>query len=277
MVKLAVIMPSLAAPTRQLRYVKEQITALRCVFPNVPIIILAQDWAENGWSLDYPNVSIYHTTKMGITPARQELREIALSLDYDYYMMTDDDVLWGLSCGDKYAPAVLAEAGQRVMHILETHPDGFGSVQPCFLKGFFISHYLFSRVMYAHLDTNGANGYDLGFEDFSFAAECILRFPERRFDLLDTGFCDLTPAHRDGSDSTWWTEDMNKNPGRTELMYRNTLTYLSQFPDFKWLRDSDIMLKGSQYSRSIVYDFLNSNSLNALKKYYFDSEESGYK
>lgn len=272
-IKLAALIPSLAAPTRCLKYLRDQIVALRRVIPDLPVIILAQEWEENGWSLDEPNVYIHHAPKRGITPARKALRELALASEYNYFLMTDDDVLWGLTCGLPLNFGTLLECGRRIMDLLSTHPDGFGGVQPCFLKGFFVSRFILEQVQFPDLDATGATDCKPGFEDFSFVAECIIRFPTKRFSLLDTGLRDLTPGNRENTESTWWTALAKSNPLLINEMYFNTLNYLAQFENFKWLCDSDIMLKGSPYSCSIAYDFLNNHSLEAMRKYYFTEEE----
>lgn len=98
------------------------IKQLSQLWPQIPIIVIAQQWKLYTWENKCVNpVFRYDYPVLGILSARQELRKRFLESDFDYLIMLDDDAI--IQYDNNTATADYIKE-------LDNHPNGF-----CFIKG----------------------------------------------------------------------------------------------------------------------------------------------
>jgi hypothetical protein len=98
------------------------IKRLSDLWPDVPIMIIAQQWKYYTLENKCKNQIIrFDYPKLGILGARQTLRKHFLDSEFDYIIMLDDDALFELD-SDSVAKEYMEE--------IDKHPDSF-----CFIKG----------------------------------------------------------------------------------------------------------------------------------------------
>lgn len=151
------------------RRFRELLLKLEEYWPEVDILIIAQNWKD--FTLpDTKNHKItYSYGKLGILGARKELRKRFLETDYDYIIMLDDDAM------------VTAFNPQRYLDEIDQHPDGIGALR--WINGplqlFAISKSKFAQVEYLDVDPEKGQG----FEDDLFANRCRTMFPNDCYDF----------------------------------------------------------------------------------------------
>lgn len=92
------------------------------LWPEVPILVIAQQWKNYNWEGKCKNKVIrFDYAKLGILGARQELRNKFLESEYNYLIMFDDDAIINYDTPD---------LAKDYMEALKSHPNGF-----CFIKG----------------------------------------------------------------------------------------------------------------------------------------------
>lgn len=167
---------------------------LENLWPEVDILIIAQNWKE----FDIPKLknktTVLHYPKLGILGARKELRKQFLASEYDYLIMLDDDGM------------IEAEDPSLYMKEIDKHPTGVGVIRHrnCPLMLLAISKDLYSQIDMPDLDPEKSEG----FEDEYFVASCFAKFPEYAFDfphgiIKETSFKYLGPGC---CPSTWARE-----------------------------------------------------------------------
>ena len=170
---------------------------------NLPIIIVAQNW--KGFKVDSYNCTCYHFDKLGITGAREKLRDIFIESEYEYLIMLDDD------CeifGDR-------ESALDYLKQIDDHPNGFYEFRSTLLKFFAISKEIFKEQ-----DYNGINPENEdGFEDRVFVESLRKKFPQSRYIFKHTKLNEVSINTADHY-STWYKhQDLKK-------MLENTDKYL---------------------------------------------------
>lgn len=82
---------------------------------NLPIIVIAQNWKEDCKEIFNQNMILFnYSNKLGISPAREELRKTFLNSDYDYMIMLDDDSI----------PIGTRLDAKRFLYLMGKNPDG---------------------------------------------------------------------------------------------------------------------------------------------------------
>lgn len=161
------------------RRCSELLFKLEELWPDIDIIIIAQNWQDYHEPEIKNKIIKYDYDKLGILGARKELRKRFLESDYDYLIMLDDDGM--IKCDD---PSMyLAE--------IDNHPDGIGVIRHvgCPLMLLAISRTIYSQIDMPDLDAEKGQG----FEDDLFVAQCFNRFPDKAFDfpkdcVIETSF-----------------------------------------------------------------------------------------
>lgn len=151
------------------RRFRELLFKLEELWPDVDIMIIAQNWQD----FELPNIKntiiAYHYGKLGILGARRELRKRFLASDYDYLIMLDDDGM------------IETEDPSVYMNEIDKHPDGIGVIRHvnCPLMLLAISKAIYSHIDMPDIDAEKGQG----FEDDVFVASCFAKFPDKAFDF----------------------------------------------------------------------------------------------
>lgn len=151
------------------RRCSELLLRLGELWPDIDIMIIAQNW-QNYQVPPTPNtITIYNYDKLGILGARKELRRKFLDSKYDYLIMLDDD------------GRILDAKPDKYIQEIDKHPDGVGFIRHtnCPLMLLAISKSIYSQIDMPNI--NPENGE--GFEDDIFVANCIERFSDKWFDF----------------------------------------------------------------------------------------------
>lgn len=180
--------------TSRTRRFFELLYTLENLWPDVDIIIIAQNW--NG--LEIPgiknSVTVYHYPKLGILGARRELRHKFLESEYDYLIMLDDD------------GKISADDPSLYMSEIDKHPGGVGVIRHnrCPLMLMAISKDIYSQIDMPEIRAENGEG----FEDDIFVASCFAKFSDKAFDFPQ-GIVTEISFRYEGSDkvpSTWSKE-----------------------------------------------------------------------
>ena len=194
------------------RRFRELLFKLEELWPDVDIMIIAQNWQD----FQLPNIknkiTTYHYGKLGILGARKELRKRFLVSDYEYLIMLDDDFI------------IEANDPSAYMEEIDKHPNGFGALKrypPSPLPFFAISKTIYSQIDMPDVDPEKGQG----FEDDIFTANCFARFPDDGF-IFPEGCVADKSFHYNGPGkcpSTWSKEhvyDWNYMRSHTKMEVR---------------------------------------------------------
>ena len=171
-------------------------------FFNLPILIIAQNWKDTDIisyrsMYNVSNCRIYHyQNPLGIIGARNELRRVFLSLDYDYLIMLDDDST--LTCTN--------EGVDEYIKQINDHPGMYGTFNSTLLKLFAISKEVFSLIDFG---TGAVENGDY-FEDILFVNTLRKKFPSKEFTFTKKGISERSNNYND-PDSTWYHGQFNKH------------------------------------------------------------------
>lgn len=151
------------------RRFRELLFKLEELWPDIDIMIIAQNWQDFQLPEIKNKIIQYDYNKLGILGARRELRKKFLESDYDYLIMLDDDGM------------ITTEDPSIYMSEIDKHPDGMGVIRHtgCPLMLLAISKYVYSRIDMPDMDAET----DGGFEDDLFVATCFAKLPDRCFDF----------------------------------------------------------------------------------------------
>ena len=151
------------------RRCRELLFKLEELWPDIDILIIAQNWQDFELPEIKNTIIKYDYAKLGILGARRELRKKFLESDYEYLIMLDDDGM--IQCDD---PSIY-------MNEIDKHPDGMGVIRHsgCPLMLLAISKYVYSRIDMPEMDAEN----DGGFEDDLFVATCFAKLPDHCFDF----------------------------------------------------------------------------------------------
>ena len=149
----------------------ELLLQLDSLWPNIDIIIVAQNWQDYQPPKIHNRIRIIpiYYDKLGITGARKELRTHFLTSNYDYLIMLDDDAV--IHCNDPRA----------YIQEIEEHPSGIGVIshKEDALVLAAISKSIYNQIDMPNLDAEQGQG----FEGSVFVANCFSRFPDLAFDF----------------------------------------------------------------------------------------------
>ena len=161
------------------RRFRELLFKLEELWPNVDIMIIAQNWQDFELPKIKNKIIRYNYDKLGILGARRELRKQFLESGYDYLIMLDDDGM------------ISTENPSLYMDEIDKHPNGMGVIRRvgCPLMLLAISKYVYSRIDMPDMDAEN----DGGFEDDLFVATCFAQLPDHCFDfpevcVIETSF-----------------------------------------------------------------------------------------
>ena len=181
------------------------IKQLSTYWPEIPIIIIAQQWKfYNPEKICKNKLIRYDYPKLGILGARQELRKKFLESEYNYLIMFDDDAI--IQC-DR------CDAHIRYMRQLDKHPEGF-----CFIKGpgsspyteyndsqlnlCAISRWIYEREPIPNIDPQKSEA----FEDRIWSTLLHFKYADKEFDAPPSIRCIHFKNPNETAPSTWSSE-----------------------------------------------------------------------
>lgn len=151
------------------RRCSELLCKLSELWPEVDILIIAQNWQDYQPPEIKNKLKILRYDKLGILGARRELRKQFIKSNYDYLIMLDDDGM--IQCDD---PSIYLSA-------IDNHPGGIGVIRhtACPLMLLAISKEIYSQIDMPDMNPEISQG----FEDDLFVAMCFQQFPDKAFDF----------------------------------------------------------------------------------------------
>ena len=151
------------------RRFRELLLRLEELWPDVDIMVIAQNWQDFELPEIKNKIITFHYDKLGILGARRELRKKFLESDYDYLIMLDDDAI------------ITSADSQGYMDEIDKHPDSIGVIRHhnCPTMFLAISKYIFSQIDIPEINVEKGEG----FEDDIFVARCFAQFPDKAFDF----------------------------------------------------------------------------------------------
>lgn len=151
------------------RRFKELLFKLEELWPDVDIMVIAQNWQDFELPQIKNTIIQYHYEKLGILGARRELRKRFLESEYDYLIMLDDD------------GRILQADPDLYMQTIDENPQGIGVIRhrSCPLMFLAISKYIYQQIDMPDIDAEKGEG----FEDDIFVANCFSQFPDLAYDF----------------------------------------------------------------------------------------------
>lgn len=176
------------------RRCSELLFKLEELWPDVDIIIIAQNWQDYSQPEIKNKIIRYDYDKLGILGARKELRNKFLESEYDYLIMLDDDAM------------ITTDNPKEFMNIIDQNPDGIGVLRrgDAPLNMCAISRNVYSQVEMVDVDPEKGEG----FEDDLFVALCFNQFPDKAY-MFPKGLVMENALHYTGPGacpSTWAKE-----------------------------------------------------------------------
>ena len=141
------------------RRCSELLFKLEELWPDVDIMIIAQNWQDYTQPNIKNKIIRYDYDKLGILGARKELRNKFLASEYDYLIMLDDDAI------------ISSDNPKEFMNIIDQNPDGIGVLRrgDAPLNMCSVSRNVYSQVEMVDVDPEKGEG----FEDDLFVALCL--------------------------------------------------------------------------------------------------------
>ena len=151
------------------RRCSELLLRLESLWPDIDIMIIAQNWQDYTPPKIKNNIIIKSYPRLGILGARRELRKQFLDSNYDYLIMLDDD------------GRILNADPELYMNTIDSNPRGIGVIRhrSCPLMLLAISKYIYEQIDMPDVDPEKGEG----FEDDIFVANCFRDFPELAYDF----------------------------------------------------------------------------------------------
>lgn len=208
-------------------------------WPTVDIVILAQNWKD----LRPRNMTskvhlIMRDGRLGILGARTELRkEFLANTDYDYIIMTDDDLILQM-------PTNAQAAADELLRRMEQNPHGFAFIKADGGDRWFpfspyrsatlnlgvVSRYIYEREGWAHYDIEAG----IGCEDAIYPYLLHCKYSELEFDIPE-GIThlqnDINPTNMP---SCWVPSDISERQALAQKLYINTkkvMDYITEHHD----------------------------------------------
>ena len=162
---------------------------------NLPIHIIAQNYNKEDIETisKINNVTLDLHDKLGISGARECLRQWFVSSFFDYIILIDDDV------------TLKGYDGTEYLKQIDQHPNGFIEFTKSRHQLMAISKYCYSQVAYTDVEPERGEG----FEDRIVYNKLLKYFPDRHFKFKNTGLIEEAIATADKY-STWY-KDQNVN------------------------------------------------------------------
>ena len=181
---------------KRIQKLNNLLSKLNLLFPNIQIVIVAQNWKNYLPTNNNIWIAINSPTPLGITGARIALRKIFLeNCNTDYLIMLDDDCEISGSNGSFYLKQI------------DDNPGCFIEFNKTLLKLFAIDKSLFSQV---NFDENISPEDGNGFEDRVFVNKLRKLFPDKRREFKNTGIVERSISTKDPL-STWYKNQNLKN------------------------------------------------------------------
>ena len=168
-------------------------------FKNLPILIIAQNWKDDVIA-SRENITVYNYDKLGITLARETLRQRFLEdTDYDYIICFDDD--FELRCEPSKSKVYL--------NYLRKNPDCIIEYENYLMNFCAISRWIYERNPY-NLEIDPELG--TGFEDWIYISVVKRKYKEKSLTIKGLGI-PLKPRSELVNDkySTWIQDSTNKD------------------------------------------------------------------
>ena len=213
------------------------------LFGDVNYIVIAQNWNEYRVPSFVKNIQIINKPPLGITKARQELREAFLNSNYDYLIMCDDDVIMEVD-----SPLI----PEAYMDELNLYPKGFLFLQyeAAQLNMCAISRYIYEQEPMVDIDPQKNEGY----EDTIFSNLLHYKYRDYECNNFYGLRCVQFQNPKESAPSTWAS-----TPGRRHSKcWSNTLYYLENI--YKGNYDIE-ELKKNNPKREFVSIFEKHSSL----------------
>lgn len=141
---------------------------------NLPILIVAQNYAEEDKEIFTDNCDVDYYGRLGVLKARQILRYKFLAAGYDYMIVFDDDeIIEDHGIATKY------------LETIYDNPDKYIHYHHTFLRACAISRFIMERIPFVPVDAQKLEGWD-----DALYIECVKKlYPDRfmRFPK-DSGF-----------------------------------------------------------------------------------------
>lgn len=134
------------------------------LWPDIDIIVIAQNWQDYKLPNISNNIMIYNQNKLGILASRKMLRNLFIISKYEHLIMLDDDI--SFRCNDP----------QGVINMIDNNPDSFSSIIE-YLRFFVVSKTILNQLDFPNIDIEKGEG----FGDKVFLENCKLHF--NQYDL----------------------------------------------------------------------------------------------
>lgn len=184
-------LPDGKARSKRLKKVKATLNYLSKTFPNVSVLIIAQNWndaleVKNNWI-------VYNYDRLGITGARIKLREKFLESKFEHLIMLDDEIVFNVKKPELFLSEILK------------HPDGW-TIFGRNIQFAIISKYLYSKIRFPDVDVIRDHIY----EDIVFVKILQYYFNDSRY-TISQDIVEYSPdknATTADDSSTWYEGDM---------------------------------------------------------------------
>ena len=156
-------------------------------FPNIPIMIIAQNWKDYIPKPQNNQLIIYKYDKLGILQARKELRKQFLyHKEFNFLIMFDDDAI---------IESINPDLPMEYLHRMDENPNGFAFVKsngttdltnlnpyaPSQLNMCVISRYIYEKEPMVNVDAQKDEAY----EDNLFSLLLHCKYSDLEFDIPD--------------------------------------------------------------------------------------------
>ena len=183
----------------------------------LPVVIIAQNWRDNDFNVDYDyDIDIVKFNKpLGITGARIELRKKLLSLNYDYFILTDDDT---------NLTTISQEGVDQYLLEIDQHPRMFGLFHGHFQRFVAASKYMLGIMDLDFISNMESINGDL-WEDVAYIEVYKKLYPKRFFRFSRKGLDETFIRSEEDEFTTWYVDD-DKHKGieiKTKEIIKNWL------------------------------------------------------
>ncbi len=231
------------------RRFKELLFKLEELWPDIDIMIIAQNWQDFELPKIKNKITAYYYGKLGILGARKELRKRFLDSDYDYLIMLDDDGM------------IQAEDPSIYMNEIDKHPDCIGVIRhvDCPLMLLAISKTIYSQVDMPDIDAEKGEG----FEDDLFVATCFAKFPDKSFDFPKDCISETSFKYTgEGECPSTWARERRYN---WKNMVANTKSRISAIE--RSLKTSSTRKPVDNPTIDLIISYVNGSDSNWLRSF----------
>ena len=206
------------------------------LFPDLPIMIIAQNWQDAKFVIKNPTIIYRYPEGLGILGARKELRKKFLGSKYDYLIMVDDDVI--IHCEKQ---GLIDEYLKKI----DEHPHGFACVkkddtvpnrrsnhpyQPYAMAELnlcTISRFLYEKEPMVEVDASKFECY----EDGIFSALLHYKYSEYEWDIPKGLYHNQYNSDENKAVSTWFKKFEDGKEKSMSKRYCCLLLYIHEHHD----------------------------------------------